>query len=174
MNAWVNKMTVWSLCVFYDHLTLKINWNWGCEQGRIIQGGPVYIHIPLLSRKCPPCIPVTSCVVLACPDEWGLKDANVYAGATDLPRRLTLHQWKWKPVNQQAAVALIPTHHSLWHCQPRQEHINHKRRPQRCAVGTVVSHPFILLAPTLTCTHYTQMMRWMLKDKHSWMPKSTD
>lgn len=136
-----------------------------------------------LCRKSPLCFPAPSCVVLACPDGWGLKDANVHARAADLPQRLTLHQWKWKPVNQQAAVALIPAHHSLWHWQ---EHINHKHRPKHCTVGTVVSHPFIHLALTLTHnnahahtrTHtyitYTQMMRWTCKDKHSWVPKSTD
>lgn len=48
------------------------------------------IHIPPLLS--PTCISVTSCVALACPDGWGLKDANVHAGATDLPQRLTLHQ----------------------------------------------------------------------------------
>ncbi len=109
-----------------------------------------------------------------CPDEWGLKDANVHAGGADLPQRLTLHQWKWKLVNQRAGVALVPTHHSLWHCQPRQEHINHKHGPKHCAEGTAVSHPSIHLAPTSThTTHYT-MMRWTCKDKHSWMPKRTD
>lgn len=119
------------------------------------------------------CIPAP-CVVLACPDGWGLKDANVHAGAADLPQRLTLHQWKWKPVNQQAAVALIPAHHSLWHCRPRQKHINHKHRPKHCALGTAVSHPFIHLALTITHTTYTQMMRRSCKYKHSRVPKSTD
>lgn len=108
------------------------------------------IHMSPLCRKSPLCFPAPSCVVLACPDGWGLKDANVHARAADLPQRLTLHQWKWKPVNQQAAVALIPAHHSLWHWQ---EHINHKHRPKHCTVGTVVSHPFIHLALTLTHAH---------------------
>lgn len=93
----------------------------------------------LLSVKSPLCIPAPSCVALACPDGWGLKDANVHSWATDLPKRLTLHQWKWKPVNQRAAVALVPVHHSLRLCQPRQEHINHKHRAKHSAVGTEVS-----------------------------------
>lgn len=142
-----------------------------CNEGkRITQGGTVRIHMSPLSRESPLRIPAPSCVVLAWTDGWGLKDANVHAGAADLPQRLTLHQWKWKPVNQQAAVALIPAHHSLWHCQPRQEHINHKHRPKHCAVGAAVSHPFIHLALTSTHTAYPQMIRWTCKDKHSWTP----
>lgn len=157
-----------SVCILQP-LTPKRNWNWACEQDRgITQKEAKCVQLP---RKSP-CTPVTSCVLLACPDGWGLKDANVHAGATDLPQRLTLHQWKWKPVNQQAAVALIPTHHSLWHCQQRQEHINHKHRPQHCAGGTVVSHSFIHLAMTLTHTTYTQMMGWTAKDSTHGCPKA--
>lgn len=105
-------------------------------------------------------IPIFPCIVLACPDGWGLKDANVHVGATDLPWRLTLHQWERKPVIQQAAVALIPTHHSLWHCQPRQEHINHKHRPPTlcCRYSRVPSiYPF---STDFMETTHTEMMRW--------------
>ena len=100
-----------------NEVSVCVMMNWEYNEGmRITQGGTVCIHMsPLsrLSRKSPLCIPAPSCVVLACPDGWGLKDANVHVGAADLPQRLTLHQWKWKPVNQQAAVALVPAHHSL-------------------------------------------------------------
>lgn len=157
-----------------NEVSVCVMMNWEYNEGKGITQGGLCVHMSPLSRKSPQCIPAPSCVVPACPDGWGLKDANVHAGAADLPQRLTLHQWKWKPVNQQAAVALVPAHHSLWHCQPRQEHINHKHRPKHCAVGTAVSHPFIHLALTLTHTTYTQMMRWTCKDKHSWMPRRTD
>lgn len=153
-------------CCFVNWMrSVYVMMNWGHNEGKgITQGRTVW--------KSPLCVPAPTCVVLACPDGWGLKDANVHVGAADLPQRLTLHQWKWKPVNQQAAVALVPAHHSLWHCQPRQEHINHKHRPKHCAVGRAVSHPFIHLVLTLTHTTYTQM-RWTCKDRLSWMPKST-
>lgn len=149
----------WGLCGCYDHWLLNVTGTEDEMRVKVITlGGSVCIHMFPLSRESPLCIPAPSCVVLACPDGWGLKDANVHAGAADLPQRLTLHQWKWKPVNQQAAVALVPPHHSLWHRQPRQEHINHKHRPQHCAVGTEVSHPFIHLA--LTLTHTTYIHKW--------------
>lgn len=80
---------------------------------RITQAEHVYIYIPPLSTKSIPRIPARSCELLAYPDEWGLKDANVHVGSADLPQRLTLHQWKWKSVNQRTAVEFIPTHHSL-------------------------------------------------------------
>lgn len=162
---------LYDFCVYvltadsYEH-----SWNRGRDEGTRITGAEC-IYISPLSTKSPSCIPPPSCVVLACSDGWELKDANVHVGAADLPQRLTLHHWKWKPVNQRAAVALIPTHHSLWHCQMGQDHINHKHRLQHCAVDSAVSHPFIHLALTLTQTRYIQYKWWDVHAQKSY-PKN--
>lgn len=152
LKIWVlNEPSALMLLCEPNEVSVYVMMNWEYNEGKKkSHKEELCIHMSPLCRKSPLCFPAPSCVVLACPDGWGLKDANVHARAADLPQRLTLHQWKWKPVNQQAAVALIPAHHSLWHWQ---EHINHKHRPKHCTVGTVVSHPFIHLALTLTHAH---------------------